>query len=225
MKRSASAGPASRGTMVINRDATAASTNFSRRSMPSTISRTVSLATVPVTNLAPEFETYGTLTPTSNGFDAVPSFAKPLTKNSYIKTAMWLDRDVYLAGQPIEGRLEIECRTGKKMRIGDIIIEVIGYEEVADKTLKTKVARRKFAASALVLQASDTAPSDAVVPSRPDNAGFFLAKKGMTVFSFKVPVPLETNVEDRAFVEHGPKPLPSSFWSKKFGGIRYVVSA
>ncbi|RKP14869.1 hypothetical protein BJ684DRAFT_18747 [Piptocephalis cylindrospora] len=129
-----------------------------------------------------------------------------------------LNQPFIVAGSPVVGRVETTCLSSHA-RLGEMVIELYAYEEVtadtgtgnylepSSKGLSNTV--RPIYKHRLVLQ--DTShPSDAVLAAQPvDEGGYFVAKKGRTLFPFAIPLPtdLPTSVETRV------------------GHVRYVLSA
>lgn len=99
--------------------------------------------------------------------------------------------------------------------MGNIEVEIQGFEEILDvkSPHKEEPKSRCFLNEVVVFQSLKLAPSDAVVGGTPDEHGMRLARKRTTVFDFKI------NLGGDAASS-----LPSSFWSRKYGGIRYVIS-
>ncbi|KAI8801897.1 hypothetical protein BJ742DRAFT_835334 [Cladochytrium replicatum] len=149
-----------------------------------------------------------------------------------------MDRTMYMAGGEVTGRFEIRCRSGSKVKLGRIEMTFVGYEEVIDTNSKAPNQRRVLFAQKLLIQGmqpelgvqTPLVPSDAVVPGPPDEHGMWQAKKGATIFQFKIPLGPTQNVQaigsdnDDVTGAGAGFPLPGSYWSRRHGGIRYVVS-
>jgi hypothetical protein len=54
------------------------------------------------------------------------------------------------------------------------------------------------------------------------------AKKGMTTFSFDIPVETSQENHDLEYIKTdvlSEQALPSSYWNANYGGVRYVLAA
>ncbi|KAJ3076366.1 hypothetical protein HK102_005432, partial [Quaeritorhiza haematococci] len=177
-----------------------------------------------------------------------------VSKGKLLDVALYMDRTVFSAGGELAGRLEIRSRSQRKVKLGLIYVELVGYEEILDSRVtptsgSPKPLRRAFLKQTATLQSTDLAPTDAVNPGTPDEHGMWLARKGTTVFEFSIPIHAMSNVVNRIvdgeggvplegndvngggegakwkMFEKAAFPLPSSYWNKKFGGVRYIVSS
>ncbi|KAI8800795.1 hypothetical protein BJ742DRAFT_839957 [Cladochytrium replicatum] len=156
----------------------------------------------------------------------------------FVDLTLNMDRTMYMAGGEVTGRFEIRCRSGSKVKLGRIEMTLVGFEEVIDTNSKAPNQRRVLFAQKLLIQGmqpelgiqTPLVPSDAVVPGPPDEHGMWQAKKGATIFQFKIPLGPTQNVQavgsdnDDITGAGAGFPLPGSYWSRRHGGIRYVVS-
>ncbi|KAK9688087.1 hypothetical protein K7432_014527 [Basidiobolus ranarum] len=133
---------------------------------------------------------------------------KQASKNGNVKLNLFFDKPFYNAAGHLSGRLELTCVSEELLMLGQVLIEVTGFEDIERDSKNTSLRHRIFYKTRLVLQDQNT-PSDAVKPnSLPDVDGYYPAKAGKTSFPFA----LELSGT-----------LPSSYVSK-IGGVRYVVS-
>lgn len=49
-------------------------------------------------------------------------------KTSNVQLAVLLDRFRFVAGQEVEGRLQLACASGSKVKLGDMTVGIIGFE-------------------------------------------------------------------------------------------------
>ncbi|KAJ1551535.1 hypothetical protein HK096_008955 [Nowakowskiella sp. JEL0078] len=114
-----------------------------------------------------------------------------------ISISLFLNRTLATSGSEMSGRIEINCKSGKRVKLGKICVELMGFEV-------------------------ELPTSDAVIAGTPDEHGMWLAKKGQTVLDFPIILPKQANAAIHGN-ENG-APLPSSFWNRRAGGIRYLIS-
>ncbi|KAJ3331097.1 hypothetical protein HDU76_004094 [Blyttiomyces sp. JEL0837] len=148
---------------------------------------------------------------------------KVRSKNSRVGVRISLDKDTYVAGEMITGRVEIQCSNERAVKLGDIVVYVSAYEApgifLTEITTKP-IQRRLFLSKSIDLQNIHLAPSDAVVAGIPDEHGMWNARRGLTFFDFSVRLDSLIETSDGRQVS-----IPSSYWSRKAGGIRYIISA
>ncbi|KAJ3396740.1 hypothetical protein HDU92_002106 [Lobulomyces angularis] len=147
----------------------------------------------------------------SNGLNFSLNFSH---KNKFgpLNINLWLNKTMFVAGNDLSGRFEINCKSSHNVKIGDILVKVTGYEESLTDEKNQASKKNIFFERELYLQSIDLPPSDAVIAGRPDEHGMWVAVKQSTVFNFKVPLKSKTCN------------LPSSFWSDYTGGVRYIVT-
>lgn len=51
-----------------------------------------------------------------------------VSKHSKAKVEVFLDNDVFKAGQALTGRLQLTCTTDHKLRLGEMAVELVGLE-------------------------------------------------------------------------------------------------
>lgn len=175
------------------------------------------------------------MAPTSSISPVIPMFSPALyelihdtnhtgtipSKTSNVQLSLQLDRFRFVAGQEIEGRLQLVCSSGSKVKLGDMTVGVVGFEETHGSVGKQKVHRRPFLSAGLILQSGEVT-SEASVNSKADPDGYKLAKKGRTAFGFRIQVPATCNMLGEG--QRDLMPCPSSFWNDKFGGVRYLLA-
>ncbi|KAJ3124396.1 hypothetical protein HK098_001167 [Nowakowskiella sp. JEL0407] len=153
---------------------------------------------------------------------------KSSTAGDLVSISLHLNSTLCIANSQSSGRLEIRCKADKKVKIGRICVELMGYEEILSDNKShhahnnPAARRRLFLVSTLVLQSVHLPPSNAVIAGTPDEHGMWMAKKGTTVFNFPVVIPKFSNAA--VIGNENGAPLPSSFWNRKYGGIRYLIS-
>ncbi|ORX89204.1 hypothetical protein K493DRAFT_340790 [Basidiobolus meristosporus CBS 931.73] len=145
---------------------------------------------------------------TSEKYSFIFAPGKQGSKQGNVRVNLFFDKPFYNAGGHLSGRLELTCASEELVRLGQVVVEVTGFEDVERSSKNTSLRRRIFYKSRLVLQEPGS-PSDAVKPNTPSDAdGYYPAKAGKTTFPFSIE--LSNN-------------LPSSYVSR-IGGVRYVVS-
>ncbi|KAF9289286.1 hypothetical protein BGZ68_009679 [Mortierella alpina] len=134
-----------------------------------------------------------------------PLPGKMSSKTGKVRIQLTFDRPFFNAGGELSGRLEVQCSSSRSVMLADMIIELLGYEALAKDHLAPKVFHKT------VLRLQDLRhPSQAVQEHvDPDAEGYWLARKGRTIFPFRL------NIQDT---------LPNSYDSK-LGHVRYAVSA
>ncbi|KAJ3128922.1 hypothetical protein HK101_005314, partial [Irineochytrium annulatum] len=129
-----------------------------------------------------------------------------------------MDRGLFLVGQVATGRLEVICHRDRNLKLGEIAVHAVGFEEVIQP--KSAPQRRVFFSRTLQLQCARLAPSDAVHPGPHDEHEMWAAKKGITSFPFRIKLDglEEQGSKQGATMGRAAAPMPSSFWNKKAGG-------
>ncbi|TPX45360.1 hypothetical protein SeLEV6574_g03905 [Synchytrium endobioticum] len=164
--------------------------------------------------------------------DSLPfTFASLLNTTNNFRTECKLvslqqefDRTLFVAGREgaFQGRVLTTVERTGKVKFGRIYVEIVGFEEIVPASSRKKPIRRLFFHAKQDLQAPELPPSDAVIAGKADEDNCWLARKGRTAFEVKIAM-AHTNAPGASASEKG-GPLPSSFWSRKFGGIRYIVT-
>eukprot|EP00842_Homolaphlyctis_polyrhiza_P005783 jgi/Hompol1/6205/HPOL_004875-RA len=149
---------------------------------------------------------------------------------SHVSVHLTLARTLFVANGAVEGRLEIVCsKESPYCKIGRIQVFLVGIEETLNNKSR-KHNQRLFLSKRLTLQDTTRAPSDAVYAGNCDEHGMWKAKQGTTVFDFTIPIQSNGTTMQNAtswqiLTEQSVDgPLPSSWWSKRSGGIRYIVA-
>ncbi|RKP07246.1 hypothetical protein THASP1DRAFT_30934 [Thamnocephalis sphaerospora] len=124
---------------------------------------------------------------------------------SKMKMRLFLDSNVFIAGGNVYGRMELTSATSRSLLLGEISVELTGYEEVCTRDM---TASRSFLSSRLVFQGANVPPSNAV-HGPAERGNFWLARKGRTTFPF-------------AF--HIPEDAPSTVNFQNIAALRYVVT-
>ncbi|KAI9092801.1 hypothetical protein DFS34DRAFT_276046 [Phlyctochytrium arcticum] len=125
-------------------------------------------------------------------------------KCSKLKINVLLDSTIYVAGGNLHGRMEVISSSSKSLRLGEISVELNGYEEVTDKDYGRS---QGFLSARIVFQGERMPPSNAV--RGPADGGYWLANKGKTTFPFAFRLP-----ED----------APSSYAYQNLASLRYVIT-
>ncbi|KAJ3291641.1 hypothetical protein HDU79_002152 [Rhizoclosmatium sp. JEL0117] len=133
------------------------------------------------------------------------------TRSGSLRTRLDLTAGIFIACNNVSGRFTLKCTSAKNVKIGKITVYLAGYEEVLSSSASS-ASRRLFFHDTVDLQSARMPPSEAIVPGPCDEHGMWPARQGTTSFDFSIKLTSETS-------------LPSSFWSPKVGGIRYIVSA
>ncbi|RKO85564.1 hypothetical protein BDK51DRAFT_25476, partial [Blyttiomyces helicus] len=160
--------------------------------------------------------------------------AKPLpAERRGIRIGIHLNNAVCTADGIVEGWVEIECRRRKGVKIGGIAVEIVGFEETTTKPPTKLPPRRLLLWTTYSLQDTTLAPTAAVHAGPTDEHGMWTARQGRTVLPFRVPLGPRVGdhyhcnrdgEEDVVVVrERVEGMLPSAFWSRGVGGVRYVV--
>ncbi|KND03682.1 uncharacterized protein SPPG_01150 [Spizellomyces punctatus DAOM BR117] len=145
---------------------------------------------------------HSALKPTSNmAFNPVPTTPGKCSK---LKVNVLLDSTIYVAGGNLHGRMEIISSTNKSLKLGEISVELNGFEEVSDKDYERSQA---FLSARIVFQGERMPPSNAV--RGPGENGFWQANKGKTTFPFAFRLPNDA---------------PSSYAYQNISSLRYVVT-
>ncbi|KAG0050429.1 hypothetical protein BGZ83_004805 [Gryganskiella cystojenkinii] len=146
-----------------------------------------------------------TLSTIPSNEDVPPIPGKMTSKTGKVRIQLTFDRPFFNAGGELSGRLEVQCSSSRSVMFADMIIELLGYEALTKDHLAPKIFHKT------VLRLQDVRhPSQAVQENiEPDGEGYWLARKGRTIFPFRL------NVQDT---------LPNSYDSK-LGQVRYVASA
>ncbi|TPX30417.1 hypothetical protein SmJEL517_g06017 [Synchytrium microbalum] len=149
------------------------------------------------------------------------------TRCKYVELKQEFDRTVCVGGgreadSGFYGRVIVTCEHAQRVKLGKISIEIVGFEEIISSTSRRNPTRRPFYFEKVDLQSKDLPPSDAVISGKADEDSCWLARKGRTAFDVKIPMTSGTNTSTKLSERGGP--LPSSFWSRKFGGIRYIAT-
>ncbi len=123
--------------------------------------------------------------PTANvKFKPLPSVSGKCSK---IKINLLFDSTLFVAGESIQGMFELTSFTDAGLHLGDIFVELSGYEEIAAKNFHQSYS---FLSSRRIFQ-GDRLPQSEAVHGPPIKDGFYLASKKKTVFFFSFGIPLD----------------------------------
>ncbi|KAF9385374.1 hypothetical protein CPC16_008000, partial [Podila verticillata] len=134
-----------------------------------------------------------------------PMPGKMTSKTGKVRIQLTLDRPYFNAGGELSGRLEIQCSSSRSVMLSDMFIELLGYEALAKDHLTPKIYHKTILRLQDVRHASQAVQENV----EPDAEGYWLARKGRTIFPFRL------NIQDT---------LPNSYDSK-LGQVRYIASA
>ncbi|KAJ3293338.1 hypothetical protein HK104_004536, partial [Borealophlyctis nickersoniae] len=151
-----------------------------------------------------------------------------------VHVEVYLDRTLHVASGWVEGVITVDVGKEKKVKIGKVEVEVVGFEETLRAKNKTHpIPRRTLLHHTLTIQSHHFAPTDLVHPGPPDEHGMWNARKGKVSLPFKLPIGALSGKGENEMPEGAENvmvkvgavmPLPGSFWSKKYGGVRYIVA-
>ncbi|KAI8910606.1 hypothetical protein DFJ77DRAFT_101717 [Powellomyces hirtus] len=145
---------------------------------------------------------HSALKATSNmAFNPIPTTPG---KSNKLKINVLLDSTIYVAGGNLHGRMELVSSSHRSLKLGEIAVELNGFEEVSDKDYARSQA---FLAARIVFQGDRMPPSNAV--RGPGENGYWQANKGKTTFPFAFRLPADA---------------PSSYSFQNLASLRYVVS-
>ncbi|KAG0347764.1 hypothetical protein BG004_007020 [Podila humilis] len=134
-----------------------------------------------------------------------PMPGKSTSKTGKVRIQLTFDRPYFNAGGELSGRLEIQCSSSRSVMLSDMIIELLGYEALSKDHLTPKIFHKTILRLQDIRHASQAVQENV----EPDAEGYWLARKGRTIFPFRL------NIQDT---------LPNSYESK-IGQVRYVASA
>ncbi|KAI9205176.1 uncharacterized protein BJ171DRAFT_617151 [Polychytrium aggregatum] len=169
-------------------------------------------AATPATNIA-------VLPPIGNDAKVIRSKVGP------VEIRLYTDRTTFVAQGEVTGVLHVQCGSTKGLKIGRIELQLVGYEAIIPSAgTPLALSRRAFFFTKQCLQSVDKAPTDAIVPGTPDEHGMWSARGGLTKLPFSIAIGPGCNSAAQSSGEEN-APLPSSFWNRQFGGVRYILSA
>ncbi|RKP26089.1 hypothetical protein SYNPS1DRAFT_22070, partial [Syncephalis pseudoplumigaleata] len=132
---------------------------------------------------------------------------------SKLKLRLFLDSNVFIAGGNIYGRMELTSATSRSLLLGEIAVELTGYEERANAARHHDEALD--AEEGVLPRCARLGRCGHIDHGRPIHAGiegkghFWLARKGKTTFPFAFRVPADA---------------PSSAVFQTVASLRYVVT-
>jgi hypothetical protein len=152
------------------------------------------------------------------------------SKHHALSVEVNMRRTVFVTNGCVEGTLELDVTKDNACKIGQISVYVVGYEGILTFNLEilssghaAPATQRVFLCKKLLLQHKEGVPSDAVFAGFSDEHGMWKARGGRTICDFSIPF---AETEDQLIrTEVTTSPLPSSYWSKRVGGIRYLLAA
>ncbi|KAI9032375.1 hypothetical protein DFJ74DRAFT_334174 [Hyaloraphidium curvatum] len=129
----------------------------------------------------------------------------PSVKSSQgpVSLEIHVERTRFVAGEEVTGTLHVIRSSASKVSLGDISVDLVGFEETCGAG-KSEVSRRAFASISLQLRSSEMDDQR--------------AKTGSTALAFRLRIPTNCAPEGEQ------TPCPPSYWCDRFGGIRYVVA-
>ncbi|KAH6901199.1 hypothetical protein BKA70DRAFT_1309744 [Coprinopsis sp. MPI-PUGE-AT-0042] len=120
--------------------------------------------------------------------------------HSKVKVGLTLADPVFVAGDYVAGKLELECRADKGLGVGVILVELFAIQELHSRDHS---ATSTFIHSKRVFQGPGLPPSNAVqahpqpgFPSLPPS--YYQARRGLSTFLFRIPIP-ETSPSSLVF--------------------------
>ncbi|TFK21478.1 hypothetical protein FA15DRAFT_623931 [Coprinopsis marcescibilis] len=121
----------------------------------------------------------------------VPEAMNATPHHSKVKVTVTLADPLFLAGDYVAGKVELECRADKGLGIGVIFVELFAIQELSSRNHS---ATSTFLHSKRLFQGPALPPSNAVYahpqpgyPSLPPN--YWQARKGISTFLFRIPLP------------------------------------
>ncbi|KAJ3413807.1 hypothetical protein HDV05_007558 [Chytridiales sp. JEL 0842] len=153
--------------------------------------------------------------------------AKVKSQCSKASIKVSMDRLMFVAGGDVSGKIELKCiKDGKGLKLGDLVVSVVGFEDVlGSKTTKT-ISRHLILYKSSRLQGTDLAPTDAIIAGVPDEHSMYPSTGGTHFFPFTLRIDNACLLNSSSSSdETTTPPVPSSFWSQKAGGVRYILSA
>ncbi|KAJ8077578.1 hypothetical protein PM082_002010 [Marasmius tenuissimus] len=113
------------------------------------------------------------------------------THHAKVRVSLSLSDPLFVAGDAITGKMEMDCRADKGLGIGVMMVELFAIQEL---TSRDHHATSTFTHSRRVFQGPGYTPSNAVqphpLPGDPQlPPGYYTARKGHSTFLFKLPVP------------------------------------
>ncbi|EGF76110.1 hypothetical protein BATDEDRAFT_28810 [Batrachochytrium dendrobatidis JAM81] len=126
------------------------------------------------------------------------------SKCSKLKLKLVLDQTMFIAGEQLQGQLEVTSLSRNNLRLGEISVEIRGREEVTESSTSTHA----FLSSRIVLQGERLPLTDAIRGTCKE--GYWQANKGKTVFPFAFDLP--TN-------------LPGSYTFQSIASLKYTLTA
>ncbi|KAL5526614.1 hypothetical protein ACEPAF_8338 [Sanghuangporus sanghuang] len=112
--------------------------------------------------------------------------------HSKAKVSLFFADSLFVAGEHVSGKMELECKAERGLGIGDIKVELFAIQEL---TSRDHSATSTFLHLTRYFQGTGLPPSNAVHPHPlpgDDNVlpvDYYLARKGTTTFFFKFPLP------------------------------------
>ncbi|KAF7307787.1 Arrestin-N domain-containing protein [Mycena kentingensis (nom. inval.)] len=128
---------------------------------------------------------------------ARPEPMNATTHHAKVKVSIALAKPVYVAGAPITGKMEMECRADKGLGIGVMMVELYAIQAFLfsiELTSRDHSAKSTFIHSRRLFQGPGLPPSNAVQPhpipgEAPLPPSYHQARRGTSTFVFKFPLP------------------------------------
>ncbi|KII84382.1 hypothetical protein PLICRDRAFT_69836, partial [Plicaturopsis crispa FD-325 SS-3] len=118
--------------------------------------------------------------------------------HSKVKVSLTLSDPLYVAGNHISGKMEMECRADKGLGIGVMMVELFAIQGMhihsVKLTSRDHSATSTFLHSRRFFQGPGLPPSNAVLPfpnpgDPPLPSNYYQARRGLTTFLFRFPTP------------------------------------
>ncbi|KAF8526274.1 hypothetical protein BU17DRAFT_40645 [Hysterangium stoloniferum] len=123
-----------------------------------------------------------------------PAYMNATPHHSKVRASLTLSSALFVAGEDITGKMEVECRAEKEVGISLIMVELFAIQELNSRDHS---ATSTYIHTRRLFQGPDLPPSNAVHahptpgdPSLPPS--YFPARRGITTFFFRFPVPLSS---------------------------------
>ncbi|GJJ08717.1 hypothetical protein Clacol_002936 [Clathrus columnatus] len=123
-----------------------------------------------------------------------PAYMNATTSHPKVKATITLSAPLFVAGQDITGKVELDCKAEREVGIGLIMVELLAMQGLNSRD---HTATTTFVHSHRLFQGHGLPPSNAVYdhtnpqdPSFPPN--YFPGRKGITTFFFKFPTPVSS---------------------------------
>ncbi|KAI0696451.1 hypothetical protein BC835DRAFT_1414282 [Cytidiella melzeri] len=125
---------------------------------------------------------------------AAPARVEPMnavSRHAKVKATLKFADQRFVSGEHVAGKMEMECKTDNGLAIGNIVVELLAFEELLSRDHS---AAQTFLHSRRVFQGPGLPPSNAVqpYPSPGDPLlpkDYYPARRGATTFLFRIHLP------------------------------------